>query len=320
MLEKLKTGRLDARMCIVGDLMLDHYIYGNCSRISPEAPVPVVEIKNESFTLGGAGNVLRNVAALGYKTDIVSVIGEDEGGGTIVNYLKENGFITSGIVKDTDRCTTIKTRVLASNHQMIRLDRESIKPIPNSVANQLLDAISEKISSYDLILISDYNKGVLSTYMLEKLFSMCKQHGVKTIVDPKGADFKRYNGANIIKPNKKEAIIATGVIIENEQTLINSCKQIQQQTGCDTVIVTLSEDGIASYDDNQLSLISTNALSVIDVTGAGDTVLASVGVALASGATLQQACEFANRAAAVVVSKIGSATTTLEEIFGKTLD
>jgi rfaE bifunctional protein kinase chain/domain len=304
----------DTRILVVGDLMLDHYIYGDCNRISPEAPVPVVEAKHESYTLGGAGNVLKNLNALNVKANIVSVTGADDAANIVIDQLVQARTSADNIIKDAQRCTTVKSRVLVSNHQLIRLDREVTDPIDDEIAKQLISIIEKDIENYDMVLLSDYNKGIFSDFLLKKIFEICRNYGITTVVDPKGADFSKYKGANVIKPNKKEAIVASGILIKDTDSLKKACEVLKDITGCDDIVITMSDEGIASFTNNQLTIIPTKAIDVSDVTGAGDTVLASLGFALACGSTLYEACDFANHAAAVVVSKVGSATATLDEI------
>lgn len=304
----------NVKILVIGDLILDHYIYGSCNRISPEAPVPVVEVKKESYTLGGAGNVLKNIISLGCQANIISITGNDTESGIVEKHLQAQNINGDGIFKDNSRCTTIKSRVLVSNHQLIRLDREITKPVDNIMADKLLKVVTERIKDYDILLLSDYNKGLFTEYLLSKLFAICRKLSIKTILDPKGADFSKYKGVNIIKPNKKEAIMATGIDIVDEDTLRAACAKLKEQTNCDSVVITMSEEGMAYYSDGVLDVIPTRALAVVDVTGAGDTVLAALGVALAANNTLHNACDFANHAAAVVVNKVGSATSTLAEI------
>lgn len=302
------------KVLVIGDLMIDHYIYGNCTRISPEAPVPVVEITDEKFMLGGAGNVLKNLRSFNCEASIYSVVGDDKDALVLINSLNECGVTSEGIIKDSSRCTSIKSRVLAINHQLIRLDRENVKPINNTEEDKLINLLESNISLFDIVLLSDYNKGLLTSRLLKEIFKICNSAGIKTVLDPKGLDFTKYQGVNVIKPNKKEASLATGIVINNEESLKSACIKIKELTQCDDVIITLSEDGIAIYSNNILSMIPTKALDVVDVTGAGDTVLASLGLLLGAKKSLQEACEFANHAAAIVVSKVGSATTTTEEI------
>ncbi|TFF35517.1 D-glycero-beta-D-manno-heptose-7-phosphate kinase [Mucilaginibacter psychrotolerans] len=299
---------------VIGDLMIDHYIYGNCNRISPEAPVPVVEIIREQHLLGGAGNVLKNLIAFGCLADIAAVVGEDDNAAIVLSELAASNISGKGIFKDAERCTIIKSRVLVANHQLIRLDKEITKPISYQKEQKVLAYLKEHIKNHHIVLISDYDKGLLTPTLLHGIFTLCREYGIQTIVDPKGADFAKYKGANTIKPNRKEAVAASGINIKDYDSLGLACAKIQEITGCDSVIITMSEDGIAIYDAQGLQIIPTKALDVIDVTGAGDTVLASLGVAIASGNSLYDACNFANHAAAVVVSKVGSATATLPEV------
>ncbi len=302
------------KILIIGDIMIDHYIYGDCNRISPEAPVPVVEFKNEQFTLGGAGNVLKNMIAFGVDVDIISVVGEDSDATIVTNELTKIGVSTNGILKDSNRCTTIKSRILSVNHQLIRLDKEHTKPIDTIIADKIITILKATIDQYAIVLLSDYNKGLLSASLLKDLLSICNMANVPSLVDPKGLDFTKYDGVTLIKPNKKEATIATGITIHSLESLELACKKIQAITNCKQVVITMSEDGMAFYTEGVLQVIPTKAIDVIDVTGAGDTVLASLGLSLAKNSSLKEACEFSNHAAAIVVSKVGSATATMEEI------
>ncbi|SFS84611.1 rfaE bifunctional protein, domain I [Mucilaginibacter polytrichastri] len=302
------------KILVIGDLMLDHYIYGNCNRISPEAPVQVVEVKKDEYTLGGAGNVIKNLKVLGCDTNIISIVGEDDYANVINTQLEAAGVNANGILRDKSRCTTLKSRVLVANHQLIRLDREDTQPVEKATADKLIDILKKEINNYNLVLVSDYNKGLLSDYLLNQIFSICREASVKTLIDPKGNNYTKYRGCNMVKPNKKEAIQASGIQITDKDSLAAACKKIKEITGCDDVVVTMSEEGMAMYVSDELTVIPTKALSVIDVTGAGDTVLASLGVAISSGYNLFEACDFANHAAAVVVSKVGSATATIGEI------
>ncbi len=305
------------RILVIGDIMIDHYIHGNCNRISPEAPVPVVEVIDDTYTLGGAGNVLKNIIAFGASVDIITMIGNDSNGSIVINELSLVNISTSGILKDPNRCTTIKSRVLSINHQLIRLDRESVKSINFEQEEILLKILERDIDNYSIVLLSDYNKGLLTSSLLKGIFSICRTANVRTVLDPKGLDFAKYKGLDIIKPNKKEAAIASGIVIDSEETLELACIKIREITNCNDVIITMSEEGIACFSQNKLTIIPTKAIDVIDVTGAGDTVLAALGLSLAFGNNIEQACEFANHAAAIVVSKVGSATASLEEIAEK---
>ena len=294
--------------------MLDHYIYGNCDRISPEAPVPVVEITSEVYTLGGAGNVLKNLIAFKCASNIISVIGDDDNAVIVLNELKKFSISAAGMITDKGRSTTTKSRILASKHQLIRLDREHLHTVNDEISDELTSVFKASLPEQNLVLISDYNKGLLSDSFLKCVLTVCREAGIKTLLDPKGTDFAKYKGVSLIKPNKKEAALATGIQITNTESLLAACIKIKSITDCEDVVITMSEEGIALYSDSRLTVIPTKVLGVIDVTGAGDTVLASLGVAIASGYSLFDACNFANHAAAIVISKVGSATATLEEI------
>jgi rfaE bifunctional protein kinase chain/domain len=218
------------------------------------------------------------------------------------------------LVKDADRRTTIKTRVIVNRHQLIRLDKEDKVYCSDAIADEMLRYLETKIAELDVLILSDYCKGVLSTYLVKNIIKLCAANNVITIVDSKDKDLSKYYGATVIKPNKKEASLASGIAIVNDDTLDQACKKIAEVTGCQTVVVTLSEDGIAIYHQNKLTKKPTKALDVFDVTGAGDTVVSALAFALANNLSISAACDFANSAAAVVVAKFGSATATLDEI------
>ena len=308
------TNEKPARVLVIGDIMLDHYILGKCERISPEAPVPVVEMTSEYYTLGGAGNVLKNLTALGADAGIISAVGDDGAAKLIDEALSECETGNNLIVRCRDRVTTVKTRVLAVKHQLLRLDRESRVGISKDTEDMILRNLKSCISEYDVVLISDYLKGVLTERLIGLIASECNKYKVRTIADPKAKDFSRYKGIDIIKPNRLEAKQATGIEITDEESLRAACEKIVQITGCRAVVITLSEDGIAYYEGGILAQIPTKAVEVYDVTGAGDTVLAALGFAIAKNAELHEACDFANHAAALVVRKVGSATASLDEI------
>ncbi len=299
---------------VIGDVMIDHYIFGKCDRISPEAPVPVVLFQEEKLLLGGAGNVVANLYALGCKAEILSIGGNDSHYSVLAGRLQELSCETSGFIKLNNRPTTLKTRVLAGNHQLIRVDREDIRPIGAETEAILIHWLRENIKRFKVILVSDYNKGLLTKTLLAYIFSLCQEHGIISVLDPKVRDFERYKGVTYIKPNRKEAEEATGLRITDKETIIMACQKIQEITSCKGVVLTLSEDGIALYTNGILSLIPTKALDVVDVTGAGDTVLASLGYSIADSQSLFDACTFANKAAAIVVSKVGCATASIEEV------
>jgi len=308
------SGLGSRHICVIGDIMLDHYIYGTCDRISPEAPVPVVDIKKEVYTLGGAGNVLENLNAFGCRTSLISVSGDDEVSQIVIRELDQLQSDFYYLAKDPTRRTTVKTRVVASKHQLIRLDSEDKHPIDSEVEKGVLACLNEHISQIDAVILSDYRKGVLTNTLIKAIIDLCKQYQVLTIIDSKIKDLSVYYGADLIKPNKKEASLATDIQIVDEATLLQACKKIAEITACKYVVVTLSEDGIAAFCNDKLIEMPTRSLDVFDVTGAGDTVVSALALGLVNDLSIEQSCDLANHAAAIVVGKVGSATATIEEI------
>ena len=303
-----------ARICVIGDMMLDHYINGSCERISPEAPVPVVDVKGDAYNLGGAGNVLKNLMAFGCKASIISISGNDDANPVIITELEKIKPTFYRLVKDGERRTTIKSRVIVNRHQLIRLDKEDKFDCSNTIADEILQFLQSKITEIDILILSDYCKGVLSPYLVKSIITLCNNNNVPTVVDSKYKDLSKYYGATLIKPNKKEASLASGINIVDDYTLEQACKAIAEVTGALMVVVTLSEDGIALYHQHKLIKNPTKAIDVFDVTGAGDTVIAALAFALANNLSISEACNFANSAAAIVVAKFGSAVATLDEI------
>lgn len=298
---------------VIGDLMIDHYLWGKCERISPEAPVQVVEIQKETTVLGGAGNVINNLLSLGANVSVLSVIGEDENGQELLSMLQKSGANASDIIKQSQRKTSKKSRVIASHQQMIRYDSESKEDISEQSEEKLLSAYEKMVERFDAILLSDYGKGVLTQNLTCKLIQKAKEDKKLVLVDPKGDDYSKYSGATLITPNKKEASLASKIDIKDEESLHKAGAFLKSSCKLDYAIITLSEDGMAIFGD-EVTKIPTIAREVYDVTGAGDTVLASFGYALACGLDIKESAYFATSAAAVVVGKLGSATASLDEI------
>ena len=297
---------------VIGDLMIDHYIWGSCERISPEAPVPVVSVSKESMVLGGAGNVVNNLESLGGRVSILSVVGRDDNAKEMKKLLDAKS-ISHTLVEEVGRKTTKKSRLIASNQQVIRYDDESRENISLSSQVKLLEALQKNCFSYDVVILSDYGKGVLTANICRDIISMCNSLGKMVLVDPKGEDYTKYKGATLLTPNKKEAILATKINIHDDNSLGEALRMLKNDLELDYSIITLSEEGIGLLD-KEIKIIPTVAREVFDVTGAGDTVIASLAMALSSGFEIESACEFANKAAAVVVAKVGSATVTLNEV------
>ncbi|XOB61299.1 D-glycero-beta-D-manno-heptose-7-phosphate kinase [Campylobacterota bacterium DY0563] len=301
------------KILVIGDLMIDEYLWGNCERISPEAPVQIVDIKKETTVLGGAGNVISNLLALGASVEVLSVVGDDEVGLLVKAMLTKQGAKAS-LVEQKGRKTSRKTRLMASHSQVVRYDKESKNNIAVQSVKSLYEKFQEKINSYDIVLLSDYNKGVLTNDLLDKIISYSNKKGKKVLVDPKGSDFTKYKGAYLLTPNKKEAEFASGIKIENETDLKDALTKLKEEVFLAVSVITLSENGIAILEDDKVCVKPTVAREVYDVTGAGDTVLASLGFALSLGCDISTSVEFSNLAAGVVVGKIGSATASLDEI------
>ena len=299
---------------VIGDLMIDHYLWGSCDRISPEAPVQVVNVKKESSVLGGAGNVINNLVALGSVVDVISVIGNDSVANELKSLLEKIDVPTSNLVVENNRKTSKKSRLIASQQQVLRYDMESIDDINENSHKQIIQTLEKNIDKYSSIILSDYGKGVLTTNLTKEIIKIANKNNIKVLVDPKGKDYSKYKGSYTLTPNKKEAMEATNIDIKDESSLIEALKSLKTQCELEVSLITLSEQGIAIFDD-ELTIKPTVAREVYDVTGAGDTVIASIAFALGNNLDIKDAIYFANLAAGVVVGKIGSATTTLDEIY-----
>jgi D-beta-D-heptose 7-phosphate kinase/D-beta-D-heptose 1-phosphate adenosyltransferase len=303
------------KVLVIGDLMIDHYLWGSVNRISPEAPVQVVDIKKETTVLGGAGNVVNNLTALGCKVGVISAIGDDETGEELKGMLEAINA-KAFLIKEKDRKTSKKSRLIASHQQVVRYDKESKEDISEETAHAIFEEFKFfccDYDEYDIVLLSDYGKGVLTDKLTANIIEYANQNNKKVLVDPKGDNYSKYKGAYLLTPNKKEAQEASKIDIKDDTTLIEALKKLKEIASLEVSLITLSEDGIAIFDD-KLTMRPTVAREVYDVTGAGDTVLASLGYSLALGKDIISAIEFANLAAGVVVGKLGSATATIDEI------
>ncbi len=301
------------RVLVIGDLMIDHYLWGSCNRISPEAPVQIVDVGNETFVLGGAGNTINNLKSLGAQVSVASVIGDDENGLELKKMLESIGVKSDNIIIESSRKTSRKSRIIAAGQQVIRYDNESNNSIDASSVDAIFNSITNTISSYDIVVLSDYGKGVLTYEMCQSIIKLSNSNGIKVVVDPKGDNFSKYKGAYLLTPNKKEASLATNIEIDSDEKLQEALIKLKNEVDLNISLITLSEDGIATFT-NELKKFPTVAKEVYDVTGAGDTVIASIAFAISAGKNIEDAAAFANLAAGVVVGKIGSATVTIEEI------
>ncbi len=304
------------KILVIGDLMIDNYLYGNCDRISPEAPVPIIDIYAEKLSLGGAGNVANNIISLGSDVDIISVIGDCSNTKQLLSMLRAAGINNKYLIIEKNRKTAKKSRLMATHQQVIRFDSETITNINNVSEEKIMRIYNKIIINYDCVILSDYNKGLLTTTLVKNLINTANQYAIKVLIDPKGSNYSKYNGAYLLTPNSKEASIATGIIINDKLSLTKAIIALKKQCNLTVSIITMGEKGIAIFDDN-LRTHPTKAIEVFDVTGAGDTVIASLAIAIANGKNIDKAVDFANIAAGIVVGKVGSSTTTMNEINDK---
>jgi len=302
------------RIAVIGDLILDKYLWGSCSRISPEAPVQVIDIDQETFSLGGAGNVVKNLHALGAKIYLLSVLGDCDVADQIKGHLAELGnSLKQEIFIEKKKQSSIKTRLIASQQQVIRYDRECKKDISKESEEKIFNYFCKNIANFDAVILSDYDKGVLTGGLVQKLITFANKHKIKVLIDPKGSNFNKYSGAYLITPNKKEASISSGIEISDNKTLLNNLEFQKNNLNISVPLITLSEQGIAILND-KLDIFPATIRNVFDVTGAGDTVISALSFCIASGYDINFAVKFANLAAGVVVGKIGSATASIDEI------
>jgi D-beta-D-heptose 7-phosphate kinase/D-beta-D-heptose 1-phosphate adenosyltransferase len=303
---------------VVGDLILDEFLWGDVSRISPEAPVPVVWVKKESFMPGGASNVANNLRSLGATVYSVGVIGNDERGGVLKGELEQRGIDTSGIFIDEGRPTTLKTRVVAQHQQVVRIDKEKIDHLDDRLVSKMTGYVEAMIKKVDAVLIEDYGKGVITPRLLARIVPVAKRNKKIIAVDPKEEHFKYYKGISVITPNNHEAARAVGFEIKDAATLKKAGNILLNRLGCKIVLITLGENGIAVFQKGRpMTQIPTVAQEVYDVSGAGDTVIASYTLSLAAGSNPIQSAHIANCAAGIVVGKVGIAVVTSEELLDR---
>ncbi|WP_156033015.1 D-glycero-beta-D-manno-heptose-7-phosphate kinase [Candidatus Magnetobacterium casense] len=302
------------RVLIVGDIILDHFVWGRVNRISPEAPVPVVEVQRESYLLGGAGNVANNIIALGGSAAIVGVIGGDHQGRIISGLLRDKGIEDAGVFCDA-RPTTIKTRVIAHHQQVVRFDREDARHIDGNMLKGIGDFIGRVIGDYDGVIVSDYKKGVISPRLIQTILGHTSPTGKFVCVDPKVGHFHYYRGVSLITPNLKEAQEGSGIAIKDNMTLQRAGATLLKNLHTHAILITRGEEGMSLFlADGTTHHLPTVAKKVFDVTGAGDTVIAAFTLAFVSGASMVQAAILSNHAAGIVVGMVGTATTSVEEI------
>ncbi len=303
-----------ARLLVVGDVMLDEYLWGDVERVSPEAPVPVVHVRRESHALGGAGNVVRNVVAMGAQCSFCAVVGEDDAGRQIVELLEALGVDAAGVVRDPERPTTRKTRVEARAQQLLRYDRETEAPLTGRSARRLVAAVEAALAACDGVVFEDYAKGVLPSPVVRRVVRHCREQGLFVAVDPKDA-LTPYRGASLVKPNLRELEALTGVRVRSDDDLERAVAKLQRQLDGAEVVVTRGAQGMSLFPIGAKPLhVPSAPFEVFDVQGAGDTAIAALALARLAGGSLEEAAVIANAAAGIVVGKVGTATASPAEI------
>lgn len=301
------------RILVLGDFMLDHFVMGRVDRISPEAPVPIVDVDREEFHLGGAGNVVMNGKTLGAQMIPLGVIGNDWAAERIRELLSQENLSADGLLI-SERPTTLKTRILAHQQQVVRVDREQRSPISDETQTQLVKRFLETMDSVDGIIISDYAKGTLTPSLLAKILPEARKRNKLVCLDPKTRHFSSYTPVTVITPNQTEASSLLGYTILNEEDLMEAARRILQMIDCKALLITRGDKGMALFTNGELKLVPTKAREVYDVTGAGDTVVTMICLALAAGAEMIEAVELANVAAGIVVAKVGTASVSPSEL------
>ncbi len=302
-----------AKVLVVGDLIMDHFIWGSVTRVSPEAPVPVVDVSSETRMLGGSANVVHNITSLGGKCYVTGIIGKDDDGKRLIKELAGSGIKTDGVIVDAGRPTTIKTRVIAHHQQVVRFDRESNEEPSSKIISEVYDYIKKMVRYADVVVISDYAKGLVTESLVNITRDLASRSGKPLIVDPKVEHFDYYTGVDLITPNCSEAGLAAGVKIRDEASLRVAADVITETLGCGALLITRGEHGMSLFEETGETHIPTTAKEVFDVSGAGDTVAAVLALALAVGASYRESAALANVAAGVVVEKLGTATLTPDE-------
>ncbi len=303
----------DKNILVIGDLILDLYVWGKVNRISPEAPVPVVEVNDESFRLGGAANVAHNIVSLGGKAAVVGIRGQDSAGAELANELAVRGVNCDGIFI-SDRPTTIKTRVIAHSQQVVRFDREDSNYVRGKTLTGIIEYLQAVAPGYDALILSDYKKGMISSALVKHMLNQPKIKKKFISVDPKIGHFPYYKGVSMITPNVKEASHGSGIEIRDEKSLIRAGKALQKRLSCGSVLITRGKHGMSLFEKKRVIHIQTRAQRVYDVTGAGDTVISALTLAHAAGANLEEAAHIANHAAGIVVGEVGTAIASREQL------
>jgi rfaE bifunctional protein kinase chain/domain len=303
------------KVLVVGDVMLDRYWWGDVDRISPEAPVPVVKLNKTTTIAGGAANVAANVAGLGAQPFLVGIVGDDEEAKLFPEVLKTSMVSAEFLVECTGRPTTVKTRVVAHSQQIVRLDQETDSPISTDEEASVWKVLEELLDTIDIVIVSDYAKGLLTESLLRRLISVGREKNLEVLVDPKGKNYLKYKGATLLTPNKKEAAEACKLEETGKRLILSAGKQLMSDVETEAILITQGEDGLTLFEkDHEPIHVDAIARDVYDVTGAGDTFIATLAVAIGAGANLVNAAELANFAAGVVVEQIGTTAIKLSDL------
>ena len=309
------------RIFVIGDLMLDVYIWGKVGRISPEAPVPIVEVQEESYRFGGAANVGMNVKSLGGIPFLVGVIGYDKEGTVIDALMEENDLEKDGIFYDENRPTTVKTRIIAHSQHVVRVDKEDKKDISEEMENKILQFLQQRKNEIDGIILEDYNKGVLTKNLIKQVIDFANQNKILITVDPKFDNFFEYQNVTVFKPNRKETEDALGIKLDSEEKVFEAGRRLKEKLNPEYLLLTRGEKGMTLFSKNgDVHTIPTRARKVADVSGAGDTVIATITMALAAGAEIEEAATIANRAAGLVCEEVGVVPINRELLYNALLD
>jgi len=319
-IERLKSlfdNFIGKRIAVIGDLMVDKYVWGSVSRISPEAPVPVLEIESESTRLGGAANVANNIKSLGAEPVLFGIVGEDAAGVNLKNILREMGFPDDGVITDSQRPTTVKTRVIAHNQHVVRLDYEVRKDIDAPIIRRVSDILGAMSNNIDAILLEDYNKGMITKELSEVVIKFAENKNKIITADPKQNNFFQYKHVTVFKPNRKEAENALGLPAGTDEQAVSAARELLKRLECENVLLTRGEKGMTLFECNgTYAHIPTKAREVADVSGAGDTVISTLTVALAAGANVKEAAAIANHAGGIVCGEVGVVTVNKDKLFG----
>jgi rfaE bifunctional protein kinase chain/domain len=305
----------DKRVVVIGDFMLDRYVWGDVQRISPEAPVVVVEANEDAQRPGGAGNVVLNLTSLGAQCDAIGLIGDDSGGQELVDLLIENGANPDGLVVANDRPTTVKTRVIAGNQQLLRVDRELRGEAAVNIQAQVTERMRDVVAGADAVILQDYNKGLLTASLIRESIAVAREHNVPVTVDPKASHFFEYQQATLFKPNLREAEYALQTELNQNAEVEQACRDLKQKLDADSILITRGSQGMTLMDtDDKPVHITTRPRRISDVSGAGDTVISTMTLAMISGLNKEDAARLATRAAEVVVGRVGVVPITPEDL------